>query len=84
MGNEESILFIGISIGIIIGALLMALILTIYSPISLSQDTGDDICKQLTNNTASKAIVGGKGSLVCNLPSYDHTQNIIIKTNNDN
>ncbi len=57
--------------------------------ISISQETGDDICRNLTGNESSVAyeIFDNNnyktGKLGCDIPSYDSTQNIIIKKNNE-
>lgn len=81
--------------GIIFGAGLMAIIwvAVFTSGFNISQETGDDICKNLTNNTDAIARdfnsyrIGEqpikKGGIVCELPSYDHTQNIVIKLNSE-
>ena len=57
--------------------------------IRLDQEVADDICQQLTNNSVAVAlnefevgmVKGGK--LICNIPSFDATQNIIIRTNSE-
>lgn len=64
--------------------------LTLGSGIHLSQQAGDVVCQQLTNNTGAYAVnsyenkntqgqTDKAGSLICKLPSYDHTSQIIIK-----
>lgn len=70
--------------GVFVGVLLMGIIagsimLNIEKDIQLSQETGDTICKNLTNNTAVHAETDGNGKLVCVKPSFDHTTNIIVK-----
>jgi len=55
----------------------------IFSFSNLSQETADDICVELTNNSYAVADNGVAGKLTCILSSYDSTQNIIIKVNNE-
>ncbi|KKN58027.1 hypothetical protein LCGC14_0556850 [marine sediment metagenome] len=85
--NEWSVMILVIFIfclGLVVGT-----IITGSSGIDISQETADDICKQLTGNETVVAydgwnrneLVGGK--LGCELPSFDATQNIIIKQNNE-
>lgn len=47
----------------------------------LPQEVINDICFQLTENSTVVGLVED-GKLVCELPSYDSTQNIIVKMNN--
>ncbi len=53
--------------------------------IRLNQETADDVCRQLTGNPtaiASDEIVEiYDGKLICTVPSFDSTQNIIVKGN---
>ena len=59
--------------------------------ISLNQETGDTICQQIANyegNYSTETIKtitaeSKKGELICNFPSYDHTQLIKFKSNVD-
>ena len=78
----------GILVGALIGILVALLILTcIVEPIAfvrIDHTTANEICTKLTNNTSSVAEEDGAGDgwkLVCKNPSYDTTQNIIIKNN---
>jgi hypothetical protein len=66
----------GVMIGIVIGESLVS------GDIYLSQETADDICINLTNNTAATGQGDSTGKLICETPSFDSTQNIIIKPNN--
>lgn len=70
--------------GIFIGAMLMggAFIIAQYNAVVISQDTANDICHNLTGNSASTAS-NKDFKLVCEIPSFDHTTNIIIKNNGD-
>ena len=82
MDGEDIILaiFLGLTIGIFFTWVIVSAI-----GIDLTQETGDDICKQLTGNetaVASDWDENGYGKLICILPSYDSTQNIIVKENN--
>lgn len=49
--------------------------------IHLNNATANEVCKIITSNTTAIAEQGEEGKLVCLLPSYDSTQNIIIKSN---
>ncbi len=81
MDGGEIVYLLGI--GVLIGMLILGLAVVITSePINLSQETANDVCKNLTGNeTAVAASLNGK--LTCKLPSYDATQNIIIEKNNE-
>ena len=50
--------------------------------IGLAQETGDDVCRQLIGNETAEAS-SESGKLICTIPSFDSTQNIIVKTNNE-
>ena len=66
----------------VLGMLFVYLGILIFdSRVNLSQDTADDICQQLTGNSSAIAVEELDGKLHCELPSYDATQNIIIKSN---
>ncbi len=82
---------IGIAILIICGVVLIMLLGTLLGQdttnIRLNQETADDICKQITNDSTAVASDEGirswhGGKLICIVPSYDSTQNIIVKSNN--
>ena len=49
--------------------------------IGLSEETAQDICQQLTGNKTEFKVESSRGKLICELPSFDATQNIIIKSN---
>lgn len=51
--------------------------------ILLSQEVADDICRQLSGNETSLAEDTRDKKLVCRLPSFDATQNIIFKLNSE-
>ena len=70
--------------GIVIGLMLMGMVWVIVyeESFNISQETGDDICRQLTGNESAVAKDSG-GKLICLIPSYDETQNIIIKSNQE-
>jgi hypothetical protein len=84
-GNEFST---GMMLGVLLGVMLVIVIymsinLCIFgtvSPIILSSDTAKDICKLVTNSSLAEPSAP-EGKLICTLPTYDHTQNIIIKNN---
>ena len=70
--------------GIIIGMSFVAIfLLCILQPIRLSQETGNDICY---NITSIEGVVASSeaGKLVCEVPSFDSTSNIIVKNNGIN
>lgn len=83
--------------GIIIGSffflfigLMMGMIVVDSSiDVKLNQETADDICRQLINDSMAVGLddththnnVDGK--LICKIPSFDATQNIIVKINNE-
>jgi len=75
-------------IGILVGIVAFFIFSLIFIPeINITQETGDDICKQLTGNQTAVATIGEDsgeyGKLICELPSFDATQNIIIKRNSE-
>lgn len=69
-----------LAIGFVAGMILIGIVL---SGILINQETADDICKQLTNNQTARAEGTQDKKLICVLPSFDETQNIIIKTNSE-
>lgn len=70
-------------LGIVIGVVIMG-IANIFCtpPITLSQDTGDYICYNLTQQ---KGVVASSvdGKLICETPSFDSTQQIVVRHNNE-
>ena len=72
----------GLFWGLVLGIIIVAATFMIFygiDPKVLSQQTLDDVCHNLTNNSASSGDVNPEGKLICTSPSYDHTQNIIMK-----
>ncbi len=55
--------------------------------VALNQETADDICIQITNDSTAVASDDNRGinggRLICTIPSYDSTQNIIVKSNDE-
>ena len=50
--------------------------------IEIDQEVLDDVCQQLTENKTAIGLVEEGGSkLVCELPSFDSTHNIIVREN---
>ena len=80
MDNENKEFLFMLFIGFFLGVTIFALIMAIIDPIMLKQETIDDICKELTG-TESAVAEEVHRKLVCLIPSFDETQNIIIKTN---
>jgi len=97
MDNEdwESIIFAA-AVAFLLGMAITLIIYSSMERnyIKISQETADDICYQLTGNESVVAkdywdfsndgIEGHpieKGKLVCELPSYDSTQNIVVMSN---
>lgn len=84
MKNEEKI-GCGDIVCLIIVVLIMGILFTglcfiyhIYSNIFINQETANDICHNLSGNDYS--IANSKnGKLICEIPTYDSTTNIIIK-----
>ena len=86
MEEEEEHHFFG---GLIAGALIMVSIFGVSGVLDrhLSDETMSEICRHLEpgneNYTEINAYADINGRLVCEYPSYDNTQNIILKTNNE-
>ena len=78
-GESIAMFFIGFIIGMFF---VTVVVLVSIEPIILSQETADDVCKNLTGNETTVAT-SDQGRLTCKLPSYDATQNIIIERNNE-
>ena len=78
MDEDQTLAFL---FGIFIGCLALIVIFGIMGILNsdLSEKTLQDICNNLTNNTASKPSIDIDGRLICEVPSFDHTTNIIIK-----
>lgn len=76
----DELFFISIILWVI---LVLTIGIAIGSHINqFSQETMDKICQDLTNNSVATGYAE-EGKLICEIPSYDHTQNIIIKTNGE-
>lgn len=96
--NATIIIFI---IGLLMGASMVGITWGLnkgggFSPsgfLQISQETGDDMCKNFVGNETAIARdwwdynsgqgLIEKGGIVCELPSFDLTQNIVIKKNNE-
>ena len=66
-------------VGIVIGSALSNYYY--HDKIVLSQETADDVCKNLVPNQTVIASNAGE-KLVCTIPSYDSTTNIIVREAN--
>ena len=69
--------------GFIICAMLFAVFMLISSlfdtNLCLSQETGEDVCRNLFPNQTMVVPSVEDGRLICEVPSYDHTINIIMR-----
>ena len=80
--TEFSDLLGGLLVGTLIGVIVETVIMQLtISPIIISQEAGDEICHKLTNNSLSVSSVNtqNKGKLICTIPSFDSTTQIIVK-----
>ena len=67
-------------VGVYIGMLLMGILIKFASgPIQLNQETANEICFNITNVSGVEARFSNDGKLICKLPSFDSTQNIVIE-----
>ena len=84
MDPENVMIFL---IGMMAGVIFTILICIAPQGILISQEVADDVCKQITGNESAIAKEDGSkiygGKLFCIIPSYDETQNIIIKSNSE-
>lgn len=69
------------------GVIVGIIVYDVITDVSISQETADDVCQQLTNDSAAIASntynKGYTSKLICKIPSFDSTQNIIIERNNE-
>ncbi len=83
----DSEIFVYCVIGFFVGwALCGILFISMEFDIRLDQETGNDICVNLTGNqnaiasdTSHDGVQGNGGKLICEFPSFDSTTNIIVK-----
>jgi predicted small secreted protein len=77
MDDDWFVLIIGIFGGIVIGIVITFGIIT---DININQETADEICQQLSNETDiefhAKSL---NGKLICERPNFDNTQQIIFR-----
>lgn len=71
---------LGFSIGLIVLGFILGTVATIHSGLILEPEVIHDICYQLTGNSSVIGLVE-EGKLICELPSFDSTQNIIVRDN---
>ncbi len=84
MDDETKVLIFWVVFGLLMGMFTGLLIMVIISPIRLSQETGNDICQQITGNENTISSSGDPiNKLTCKTSSFDETQNIIIKQNDE-
>jgi len=69
-------------LGMFIGALITLIVVVVSAgDIDLSQDAADKACQEISKNVSAVAVRDvNKFRLICELPSYDHTQDIIIRS----
>ena len=83
MIDEERIIYVllGVMITIFAGLVINAIIFECTDPeIRISDETGLDICQQLTGELDTNFEVSSDGEkLYCKKPSFDNTQNIIVE-----
>ncbi len=79
--NEETKGLLSVFIlGFFLGAAILAFIIVCIDPVMLKQETIDDICKELTSNE-NVVAEEEEGKLICLIPGFDETHNIIIRGN---
>lgn len=96
MKEKNSNLTFGLLAGFLLGVFFIAITFALLDNknIIISQETADDLCIHVTNNETAIAkdfrdFVGvnnairpiGKGQMVCELPNFDSTHNIVVQTN---
>lgn len=64
--------------GLLFALAIFAVIIVLLPDFNLSYETKKDICVNLTNNSAAEPSVEN-GKLICEVPSYDSTTNIIVR-----
>lgn len=69
---------VGLVFGLGIG-IVFVLFVVEFTSISLSQETGNDVCGILTGDNSSIASVTD-WKLICTTPEHESNQNIIIKS----
>lgn len=72
-------LFFAALLGMVMGGSIIYF--TTYE-VELSQETADDICIELTGNESVIADSQG-GKLICRIPTFNSTPNIIVKGGNE-
>jgi len=82
---------LGIFVGIFAGLFFVLFIGSMYvgeyysnqdKRLVLDKEIANDVCQQLTNDSTAIALVEDR-KLVCEIPSFDATQNIIVRQNNE-
>lgn len=81
MGADNTETFMLIFLGFLIGVIFVLGILLITGQLENqpSQETLDDICINFSGNQTATGSIDMDGKLVCEIPSFDSTHNIIIK-----
>lgn len=82
MSNDVESFWVGALLGAILAAAFIGFSIT-DGGFYISDETAFDLCKNITNSTAVEPSVEN-GKLICTIPSYDHTTNIIVKQAGDN
>lgn len=69
----------GVLLGIALSALMFFIAILISPELTISKETGRDICKNLNPNSTIVDVYAEKHKLVCVTPSFDSTSNIIFR-----
>ena len=77
MSKKDSDFLAGLMLTIIF--IILAFTVGITWEPKLSQETLNDICINLAENVTAVGEAQHDGTLVCTIPSFDSTNNIIIK-----
>ena len=68
---------LGLGVGLVVTVLCMAFV-GLFNSVIITQQTADDICHNLTGNIYAEGH-SPDWKLVCEIPSFDSTKNIIVK-----
>jgi len=83
MNYDSDYIITAFAFGICVGLVIASIVIVAENrnTLKISEDTATDICKNLVhNNTVVPSVDDGK--LICTIPSYDDTTNIIVRKAN--